>query len=605
MKINLISLNNGHSLKDDIELLSYTIKKLYINKKTKIEFHNYLSVQGSIADVNIFVGIINYSLLKYAPINILIVDPHKFNIKWIPFLERLDYVIVKTQYSYDIMTKYISKDKIFNIGWKAKDYFNNSISKDYNSFLSIMGYSNYRQLDKLLEVWKPEYPKLTILLGPNYIKNNCIEKKDQENIEYIDKYLPDDEFEKLVNEKGIHLCLSSSTSFANTLQLCQSVKSIPVTLDCIFYKNFVTKNINGFLVKIKKKGKNKHNLGSDYKLDTESFQETIEKIIDLQKNDDILLEEMTEKNKSDIRINNREFDKNFKNFFDIIWKQHSKTKNIKRHYEIYDEDLPFVSIITPTRNRKNFFKLAIRNFNKTDYPEDKIEWIIIDDGEEEIENLLPNKNNIIYQKITDKVSIGKKRNIAVEKAKGEYIVCMDDDDYYLPQSVKFRLASLVHLNKKVVSCSSLGILEINKIISNLNISSYLKNYSDRIYEHTMAFRKSHWENNKFLDVSKNEGKSLVENNIKDYDEINWESICVTLKHQNNINTNIKINGETNGSHFNLNDEVFELITNIEKDFNNDLQLKSEVKEEKENIVNEEQIKEEQVDKVENEEAIKN
>ena len=255
MKINLISLNNGHSLKDDLELLSYTIKKLYINKKTKIEFHDYLNVEGSIADVNIFVGIINYSLLKYAPINILIIDPHKFNKEWIPFLERLDYVVVKTQYSFDIMSKYLSKDKIFNIGWKSKDYLNNSISKDYNSFLSIMGYSNYRQLDKLLEVWKPEYPKLTILLGPNYLKNNIIEKKEQENIEYIEKYLPDNEFEKLINEKGIHFCLGSSTSFANTLQLCQSVKSVPVTLNCIFYKNFVTENINGFLVDIKKKAK--------------------------------------------------------------------------------------------------------------------------------------------------------------------------------------------------------------------------------------------------------------------------------------------------------------------------------------------------------------
>ena len=275
---------------------------------------------------------------------------------------------------------------------------------------------------------------------------------------------------------------------------------------------------------------------------------------------------MTEKNKSDIRINNREFDKKFKEFFDLIWKKHSKTKTLKKYYEIYDEDLPFVSIITPTRNRKNFFKLAVRNFLKTDYPEEKIEWIIIDDGEEEIENMLPKKNNIVYQKLNEKVSIGQKRNIAVEKAKAEYIFCMDDDDYYLPQSIKFRLASLIHLNKKVVSCSSLGIFEINNIISNLNISSYLKNYSDRIYTHTMAFRKSHWENNKFLDVSKNEGKSLVQNHIKDYDEINWISVCITLKHENNLNNSIKIKGETNGSHFNLNDEVFELITNIEKDF---------------------------------------
>ena len=55
------------------------------------------------------------------------------------------------------------------------------------------------------------------------------------------------------------------------------------------------------------------------------------------------------------------------------------------------ENLPKVSIITPTYNRTKLFPLAINNFNNFDYPRNKLEWIIIDDStdEETIENILP------------------------------------------------------------------------------------------------------------------------------------------------------------------------------------------------------------------------
>ena len=61
-----------------------------------------------------------------------------------------------------------------------------------------------------------------------------------------------------------------------------------------------------------------------------------------------------------------------------------------------------------------------------------------------------NKEAKVDTEETKHLSIGAKRNIASENATGEYIVCMDDDDYYTPESVKFRVATLIHLNKNLI-----------------------------------------------------------------------------------------------------------------------------------------------------------
>ena len=574
MKINVISVNNGHSLTEDCQTLSYTLKKLYRKKKILFNYYQFRETNASIADVNIFVGIINYSLFKYAPINIMIIDPHKFHKTWVSALKKMDYIVTKTQYASDIVLQYVDKEKIINLGWKNKNYLETSITKDYSEFLTIAGHSSYRQLDKLLEVWKPEFPKLNVLCGENYLKNRNLEKKEQENIIYLDKYLHTEEFVKLINTHGIHICLSSATSFANTLHLCQTVKSIPITLDCILYNKFITNNYDGFLIKTKKKSKMKYTLGSEYKVDVEDLKLTIEKVIKIQNEDELLLEEMTERNKKNIQKEEMTFDKNMKEFFDKVWDKHKSIPNINPKIEIFEEDFPSVSIITPTYNRRKFFKLSIRNFQMTDYPKDKIEWIIIDDGKEDIQDLLPNDERIKYTKLDNEepLKVGTKRNIACEKATGEFIVCMDDDDYYLPGSVKFRVASLLHLKKNVVGCSGLGLFEINKIISNVNLSSYSIGYEARVLEHTLGFRKSHWENNKFLDESFLEGKGLLESSIDDYEDIHWEKIGISLKHYNNTNKRMEINGNTNGSHFNINDDVFNLITNIEETADEDKEM---------------------------------
>ena len=99
------------------------------------------------------------------------------------------------------------------------------------------------------------------------------------------------------------------------------------------------------------------------------------------------------------------------------------------------KDLPFVSICTPTFNRRPFWESTIKCFNHQDYPKENMEWIIIDDGSDLIEDLVKDIPQVKYYKYDTKMPLGKKRNLMHEKSSGDILVYMDDDDYYPPQRV--------------------------------------------------------------------------------------------------------------------------------------------------------------------------
>ena len=106
------------------------------------------------------------------------------------------------------------------------------------------------------------------------------------------------------------------------------------------------------------------------------------------------------------------------------------------------KELPFVSVCTPTFNRRPFIPYAIKCFLHQDYPQDRMEWIIIDDGSDKVEELFENIPNVKYFYYDEKMPLGKKRNIMHKKSKGDIIVYMDDDDYYPPQRVSHAVEML-------------------------------------------------------------------------------------------------------------------------------------------------------------------
>jgi hypothetical protein len=113
---------------------------------------------------------------------------------------------------------------------------------------------------------------------------------------------------------------------------------------------------------------------------------------------------------------------------------------------------PFVSVCTPTFNRRPFIPVMLQCFSNQDYPKDRIEWIIVDDGTDPIQDLIDKSNisQIKYFRQEKKMSLGEKRNFMHSKAKGTIIVYMDDDDYYPPERVSHAVDTLT--NNKDALC---------------------------------------------------------------------------------------------------------------------------------------------------------
>tara|TARA_X000000950_G_scaffold159369_1_gene195194 strand:- start:7606 stop:8349 length:744 start_codon:yes stop_codon:yes gene_type:complete len=117
-----------------------------------------------------------------------------------------------------------------------------------------------------------------------------------------------------------------------------------------------------------------------------------------------------------------------------------------------------VSICTPTYNRRKFIPFLIKCYLNQTYPQELIEWIVIDDGEDKVEDLFKDVPGVKYFYYPEKMKLGKKRNLMHEKTTGDIIVYMDDDDYYPPTRVSHAVSKLAA--KKEALCSGSSIVHI-------------------------------------------------------------------------------------------------------------------------------------------------
>jgi glycosyltransferase involved in cell wall biosynthesis len=115
---------------------------------------------------------------------------------------------------------------------------------------------------------------------------------------------------------------------------------------------------------------------------------------------------------------------------------------------------PFVSCIMPTRNRRRFLSQAIWYFLRQDYRNREI--IIVDDGEDCVQDNIPRDPRIHYIRLPARASIGAKRNIACEISQGELIAHWDDDDWIGPERLTRQVESLLGADAAV--CGVTGAL---------------------------------------------------------------------------------------------------------------------------------------------------
>jgi hypothetical protein len=160
-----------------------------------------------------------------------------------------------------------------------------------------------------------------------------------------------------------------------------------------------------------------------------------------------------------------------------------------------------------------------------------MEWIIIDDGTDKIEDLVSHLPYVKYFKYDQKMTLGKKRNLLNEKAKGDIIVYMDDDDYYPPDRVKHAVEKLRE-SKALCAGSSAMFIYFKHINKMLQFGPYGPNHATAA---TFAFKKELLQKTKF-----DEDSSVAEERkfLKEYTIpfVQLESIKTILVFAHNHNS---------------------------------------------------------------------
>jgi len=197
----------------------------------------------------------------------------------------------------------------------------------------------------------------------------------------------------------------------------------------------------------------------------------------------------------------------------------------------YFKKYPFVSVCTPTFNRRPFINAMISCFNNQDYPQDRMEWIIIDDGTDPVEDMIASHPRVKYFKYETKMTLGKKRNLLHEKSRGEILVYMDDDDYYPPQRVSHAVEMLVSHPEALCAGSSEIYIYFKHIAQMKRFGPYGPNHATA---GTFAFKRKLLKNNRY-----NDDACLAEERafLKDYTvpfvQLNPMKVILVFSHEHN------------------------------------------------------------------------
>ena len=203
-------------------------------------------------------------------------------------------------------------------------------------------------------------------------------------------------------------------------------------------------------------------------------------------------------------------------------------------------ELPNVSILMPTYDRRNFLPLIMTNLYSIDYPKDKLEVVIIDDhksplfiNDTEVKMVMERVGiNINYIRDTSRhLSIGEKRNRLVKFAKHKICINMDDDDIYFPSYIRYSVDLLQSNKYGLVGSAQMLFLYPHH---NWKIAGIQCESKRQIHEATMCFTKKYWRSmGGFSKNGNGEGAKMVDfnDNKCGYSECGNCMMCVC--HSNN------------------------------------------------------------------------
>jgi len=208
-------------------------------------------------------------------------------------------------------------------------------------------------------------------------------------------------------------------------------------------------------------------------------------------------------------------------------------------------NFPLVSVVTPTYNRRRFIPSLIQCFLNQKYPMDRMEWIVLDDGSDSVEDIfmaykdkLPMLN---YIRTEEKQLIGAKRNRLNREAKGSIIVAMDDDDYYPSDRVSHVVTKFKQFPEIELAGSSEIYMYYTDIKTVYKLGPYNKNHATN---GTMAWRKSYaLKNNYDETVTHAEEKSFLESYRNPMIQLDPYKVMLVISHSENTFNKIQMRND--------------------------------------------------------------
>jgi glycosyltransferase involved in cell wall biosynthesis len=175
---------------------------------------------------------------------------------------------------------------------------------------------------------------------------------------------------------------------------------------------------------------------------------------------------------------------------------------------------PFVSVLTPTYNRRKFIPAAIACFKAQEYPQERMEWIVLDDGTDKVGDIFAASGlkNVRYYSEDVKLNIGAKRNKLNDLAKGDIMVCFDDDDYYSPDRVSHVVNKLMSNVMNDICGSSETYMLYTDTKQIYRIGPYHPNHATN---GTMGYKKSYLANHRYDEMVTHAEETSFLNNYKE------------------------------------------------------------------------------------------
>jgi O-antigen biosynthesis protein len=159
----------------------------------------------------------------------------------------------------------------------------------------------------------------------------------------------------------------------------------------------------------------------------------------------------------------------------------------------------------PTANRRRFLPAAIALFTSQTFEDSEL--IIVDDGSDEVSDLVPNDPRIRYERLPMKHDIGTKRNIACELARGDLICHWDDDDWYASQWLQTLDRAMTESPSDIFGIDSPLFVDCERSeawqYSNLSMGGRW------LCGATLCYRKEFWRRHRFASVTKGEDTRFV------------------------------------------------------------------------------------------------